>query len=591
MKLLVLLLLSFFLVFADDRSDGLLYINQLRQQAGLGTLQQNTLLETSAQNHANYLDDTHTVGHYENNTSYPSSYYSGVAPADRTASAGYNSQYVSENLSTGQIDINSSIDGLMSAIYHRFGFLDYDINEIGIGLNYNTNTNKIYNYNMGNSVLEAMCSSPNSFSSGSYFYGDQLCANQPHSTLINASDYFNALYSFSQSAPQYVIWPPKDSTGIIPVFFEESPDPLPDYSVSGYPISIEFNDYLYQNSTIALTKFELYDANGTQITNTRELDESNDPNSHIRGNKFVLFPLERLEFNSLYTVKVGYTIDSTPYTLEWSFTTKSLGYPYYTITGSTNLNIKSGVTYALYYKPSSGTDVLSSYNYSYTTASQELSFYDTNTVLITATGSNGKYINLTTSPNNYTVNLTLADSDTATVDVISNTSDTNTSTQTTTQSILELTSGWNFISANIDLNGSIPDTTTIFWQYINGSWYGYSKNSTIQDSIANAQDASLLTSIDEKDGTWILMSSDDNLTITNSDTNLSYDYNATWSLAGTNKDINTSDITCTNTEYDFIWKYKSGTWKLHTKNTFTSSYETFDTILKNEAFWVHCKGI
>ena len=592
MKAFLLLFISFLTVFADDKGDGLAYLNQLRQQAGLGTLQHNSILETAAQRHADYLSDTNTIGHYENNSSYPSSYYSGVAPSDRGFSAGYYGFYYSENLSSGQDSVYQSVDGLMAAIYHRYGFLDPNINEIGVGLNYNDTSRKIYNYNMGNTYISDLCTQTTSYTPSAgekYYWGKDVCKNITDTTFkISATDYNNAMNTLVSSSPDYIIWPPNNSQNITPAFFEESPDPLPDYHVSGYPISIQFNDNTYKNNTVSVTRFELFDSNGTQVSNTWELNEVSNPNTdHPVHNKFALFPLERLKFNSSYTVQVDYMIDTTPHTLQWQFKTKSLGYPYYTITGtSASLNIKSGVTYALYFQPQDGLDVLNRYTSSYTTSKPNVSFIDGNTLLINATGSIGSYINLTTSLNNTNskqIRLNIATTDSATLDA--NTTPPISPTQT-----IQLTSGWNFISANIDINSSIPDTATIFWQYHNGLWYAYSKESALQSAINAAQSVNTLSSIAETDGTWIYMSSDDNLTITNSNNNFSYEYNATWNLAGTNKDTDISTVTCTSGTYDAIWKYNNN-WELYTPVNNTTNYPSFATIYKNEAFWVHCKDI
>jgi len=58
-----------------------------------------------------------------------------------------------------------------------------------------------------------------------------------------------------RKSPDFVIWPPEGAVEVSPVFYEEIPDPLPDYEVSGYPLSVQFNPGLY--SSVRLRNFTL----------------------------------------------------------------------------------------------------------------------------------------------------------------------------------------------------------------------------------------------------------------------------------------------------------------------------------------------
>jgi hypothetical protein len=49
----------------DDLSQGYFYLNQLRVRAGMTELSRNSVLETAAFNHANFLADNLMTGHYE----------------------------------------------------------------------------------------------------------------------------------------------------------------------------------------------------------------------------------------------------------------------------------------------------------------------------------------------------------------------------------------------------------------------------------------------------------------------------------------------------------------------------------------------
>ena len=61
-------------------------------------------------------------------------------------------------------------------------------------------------------------------------------------------------------------------------FYNESPDPLPDYDVSGFPISVEFNDHFIKN--VKLKDFRLLNEE-KEVVETRTLDQHNDPHMTI----------------------------------------------------------------------------------------------------------------------------------------------------------------------------------------------------------------------------------------------------------------------------------------------------------------------
>ena len=286
-----------------DKNDALTYLNSLRVSAGILPLKNNQILETAAQNHINYLNDRSLSGHYENNLTDPSDFYTGDIPHDRGVFAGYKASFYLENFSSGQDDFNSSIDGLMSAIYHRYGFLHLNIDEIGIGVS--DTDNKLFNYDMGNSLVNKLCDGDSYSGDKEYYYN--VCTNNDLKIEVNL--YEDSLNSLAKESSDIIVWPPSNSENISPVFYEESPDPLPDSSVSGYPISLEFNSYIYKNNTIFVKNFELYDEKDNLVQNMFLMNETNDINAKHTPYQFTLFPLNRLEWNSIYKVVVDYSID------------------------------------------------------------------------------------------------------------------------------------------------------------------------------------------------------------------------------------------------------------------------------------------
>jgi len=300
----------------DSEQNAYNYLNILRQKCGMTTLKYNDILAKSAKNHAKYLVDNNLApGHYEDPGFLG---FTGEWPLDRAIYAGYLSRKVSENLSAGDEDSNGSIDGLFSAIYHRFGFLDFSIDEVGVGAYENDNYyyKAIFVYNMGNSLLNSLCSQDFTIN-GAYYYN--VCSDMNKN--IPKENYDNAITSIEKQNPEVVFWPPKDYNDTPPVFYEESPDPLPDYSVSGYPISIQFNPYYYNPEDIEFLSFELQDSDGNLI-DTIYMDKNSDPNDHFPDMAYAIFPKQRLDWNKKYYVKARFYINNDEKVFNWSFKTE-----------------------------------------------------------------------------------------------------------------------------------------------------------------------------------------------------------------------------------------------------------------------------
>ncbi len=389
------------------RANGLFYLNFLRQKTGMITYDSQNNLDSSAYNHAHYLMLNNSSQHEESSFGIG---YTGTHPADRAVYAGYLHNGVGENLSTGNSSVYDSIDAFFSAIYHRFGFLSFTYDEVGIGADssiYHPHGNA-YVFNMGLSEINTLCAG-NSFTGyGSYYYN--VCTDSNFKIEISA--YEDTLSKNKNLNPDYVVWPYANQADSNPVFFEEFPDPLPDCGISGYPVSIQFNPL--KSGKIDVQDIKLYYAkNNYEIINTRLINDENDPNSRFSSKEAALFPLDRLLWNTQYKAKVIYTEDGILKNITWNFKTKSLPYPYYTI-NSTNssLKIKSGQTYLLYIPPSNCNSNGAGYRMSYRgDINIDSSFYDYNTIQLTVTGNYGSvYI----SPNSGgDITLTISNSDTA----------------------------------------------------------------------------------------------------------------------------------------------------------------------------------
>jgi uncharacterized protein YkwD len=362
-------------------------LNSLREKSDLNRLSVNNLLNSSSLNHSNYLVTNNISSHYEDSTKNG---FTGYAPVDRTMYVNYKSRRVSENLSTGQATELLSLDGLMSAIYHRFGFLSLSIDEIGYG-----KKDKTYVYNMGNSNINTLCAKNNFTNNGRYY--TNVCKDKDFK--IEKSIYDNAIDTIINSNPAYVIYPYRNQKNVTPVFFEESPDPLPGYSVSGYPISIEFSskDEFVLNKLV-VKSFIIKDNNQVSLDlishgGSTIMKKDSDPNSKFSDLQFAIFPDKRLDYGKIYSVEFSYLYDDEIKNINWEFTTKNLdNLLTYLNADIANKDIGLDKNYYLYFEPENITDVISSYstNCSYASGGNvqiESSLYDKNTIKIKISGS------------------------------------------------------------------------------------------------------------------------------------------------------------------------------------------------------------
>jgi len=372
------------LIFSSTIEDNALnYLNSLREKAGLRAYSMQENLQRASLNHVNYMS-INEISHEENSTK---SGYTGTWPTNRAYYEDYQSAYVSENLTAGEQDYKESIDDLFSAIYHRFGFLNLELDEIGIAIQ----DNMYYNYDIGNSRLNELCSGSSYSGSGSYYKG--VCKD--YNLKISQKDYADAKDYLKLDAPKMILWPPANSTDIPPVFYEEHPDPLPNSSVSGYPISINFNDKKTDNS-IEVNSFTLRDSNNQNVEILKKIDVHNDP--HLSAYDFAIFPKNRLEWGSVYYAKVNYSENGQKSTKEWCFSTRSLNTianRFYRIDSSNKtIHLISNVKYVLYFVPRDNNDYLGGYSATRNVDSMNSGYIDQNTIYLTLKGKVGDFAEL-----------------------------------------------------------------------------------------------------------------------------------------------------------------------------------------------------
>jgi hypothetical protein len=355
---------------ALEKVEARTYLDHVRDAMHMQQLLPNSMLESAAQAHANYLLLNNISSHNETEGLHS---FTGVIPADRAFHAGYLSSHVSENLSTKNPSAESSMDGLFSAIYHRFGFLSPDIDEIGIGIaqDQNNSDKSAFVYLMGNAPLNTLCDSKDFSGNGEYVY--QVCSDKAFrikKTLFNA-----ALNEIRRDNPKIIFYPYEEQQNIVPAFYTEDPDPLPDYEVSGFPISVEFNDYFFDN--VKLLSFRLYKQD-KEITDVRLMDEHNDPNQKLQANQYALFPLKRLEYDTRYRVEIIYRSNQKTETLVWNFQTQKFQQPLHIITQQEEtLNLENTQEQIIYFRPLSTSELLFNFKFP---RSVDVDFIDYNTI-------------------------------------------------------------------------------------------------------------------------------------------------------------------------------------------------------------------
>ena len=341
-----------------EEQQALTYLNTLRQGAGLIPFSSQSKLNLAAQNHANYLIDNNAIGHSEEQNR---SGFTGRFASQRIVHTGYHTPLVIENVSSHNKDYKDSVDGLMAAIYHRFAFLDFQGDEIGISIKQNPDNQlkTAFVYNMSSNALNQL----------------YLKEKKPSKKALN-----EALTLHKNENNRIVLYPFNKQTDVPPVFFNELPDPLPKYDVSGFPISISFNQAHFKKVT--LVSFQIFDEEGKLLDNNRIHTHKTDPNRRLNKFSFVLFPLDRLEWNSTYHVKFSAIVDKKMVKKEWSFHTRNHKIPLHKVSNENQaINVKVNEANIFYFPPKTATDLLRNIRYA---SKFKMEFVDKNTLKITA---------------------------------------------------------------------------------------------------------------------------------------------------------------------------------------------------------------
>jgi len=357
-----------------EKSESISYINSIREAMSMQQLQDNMRLELAAQMHADYLVVNDEVSHYE--IEGHKLYFASNA-VERAFRTGYNSSHVLENLSTKNENAHRSVNSLFSAIYHRFSFLNLNIDEIGVGIQQDqTDTQKsAFVYNMGNNDLNRLCTQESYKGTGKYVYN--ICSNKGH--RIREKAFHTALNAVKQYNPKIIFYPYNGQKEVPPAFYEEIPDPLPDHEVSGFPVSIEFNDYFFED--VRLNSFKLYKETGEEITEIQLMDTRTDLHRFFTKHQYALFPLKRLEYDTEYRAEVVYTVKGKEEKAMWRFKTEiPREILHIVIEREDTLRIKHGESYMIYFQPLDAHEIMKNIQFP---SNVYIEFLDNHTIKMT----------------------------------------------------------------------------------------------------------------------------------------------------------------------------------------------------------------
>ncbi|MDO5045509.1 CAP domain-containing protein [Campylobacter sp.] len=366
--------------FYIDEGSALGYLNDYRRGSGLFSLKLNENLSVASKNHAEYSLAHKYMGHDESSALAK---FTGATPAERAKAAGYGSMHVLENIAY-KGDFAASIDGLFSAIYHRFAFLNFSINEAGFA-NASDDKFSAYVFLMGNSEVDKFCKRGVSDNGSGRFYTN-VCADK------NVKIKDSRLEGFLKSSKQYVKFP--DKLAVIPYFSGEVPDPYPECKITSNPVSIEFNESL---KDIKFVDFEIYKGE-EKLRNLKILDQKSDINGKFSAHQFAAFSKEVFEFNTSYTAVFSYTQENEPKQIRWDFKTRTLKFPYFDAKNGDVLSVKPDTIYEIFFHPKDCNDLLTSYSYnSSALLNSQIKQSGTNTISVKLSGLEGDMLTIKTS--------------------------------------------------------------------------------------------------------------------------------------------------------------------------------------------------
>lgn len=262
----------------DAATDGLVWLNFRRQQAGLLPLARDSQLDRAARAHAEYQWLNHSVAH-EEQVGRPG--FTGFDAPQRLQAAGF--PLDSASFADGEViaatsrpDGFAAADGLITAIYHRYLIFEPRFTTAGAG----------------------SASRP-----GTYSWLTVNMVAPRHSNGLGKG--------------QLVAWPAPGQRSVRRNFYsdQETPDPVPHHDEVGYPVSVHA-DF---SSVLTVERFTIRPRDGAPLA-VRLLDSVSDRETPPSAAAIV--PLLPLRAATEYDVAFSGTVDGQPVRRQWSFRTR-----------------------------------------------------------------------------------------------------------------------------------------------------------------------------------------------------------------------------------------------------------------------------
>jgi hypothetical protein len=242
---------------------------------GLRPVASNANLNQAAQAHSDYLQaNGNGISHDE----MPGSTgFTGINPSNRLIAASYPYSTMNEVISGGVSTGQQAVQGLVQAIYHRFGILDSEVADVGIG--------------QGSAL-------------GKY----------PNFVID-----FGATFSNAVSMPQSWLgtYPVRGQTGVTRDFLSDTefPDPVATQNRVGYPVSVHAGG---ARDTLLVSSFSLKPVDGAPLA-VQLLSHPSD--AHVPTSAAAIVPLTVLDYGTRYQADFSGTRNGQLVTLRWTFTT------------------------------------------------------------------------------------------------------------------------------------------------------------------------------------------------------------------------------------------------------------------------------
>ena len=261
----------------DVAADGLSWINYRRSQAGLPTAQRDARIDSAAAAHASYQQLNNCVTHDEEASR---SGFTGVTAPDRLRAAGYplDNAAVADGeviAATAEPDGFAAAEGLMGAIYHRYQMLEPRFNLAGSGSAHRAG--------------------------GYYWLNVNFVATREGRGL---------------GAGHIVVWPVPDQKNVRTAFpsDEETPDPVAGQNDVGFPVSVHADG----GTSLSVYRFILRERGGANLP-VKLLEHRSD--NETPTSAAAIIPLTVLRRGTSYEVEFSGSVDGTPVSRSWSFST------------------------------------------------------------------------------------------------------------------------------------------------------------------------------------------------------------------------------------------------------------------------------